>query len=80
MNIKTVLVFASALGGPFLTVGATVFYRRALEWWYEHEIHVEHEIAVNLSIGVVVMLFMVGGISLLIRAANERTPKQWWWE
>lgn len=84
MTWRTVIFALCLLGGPFLTVGSTVFYRRALAWWYENPIGLSHEAAFVMSVGVLIGIGITLLFSLMLWDAspgyNNDKPKRWWWE
>lgn len=84
MTWRTALFALCLIGGPFITVGSTVFYRRALEWWYENPIGLSHDAAFTISIVVLAGIALTLFISFLMWEAssgyNNEKPKRWWWE
>lgn len=71
---KGLLLLAGLLCGPFISVGATVFYRRALQWWYEHEIDMSPDDAMIASWAVLSLICIVIFWAVTHRAVFERWP------
>lgn len=76
--VKNALVILGMTLGPFVTVGITVYYRRALEFWYIHGVEMAHDMAEVMSVIVMFILAATIGFTFLLRSQND--SKQFWWE
>lgn len=77
MTWRTPAFFLSLIAGPFISVGAVTFYRRALEWWYVNQIAIERDTAAFLSWLVLAGLVLVALGSWMHKSIEN---VGWWWE
>lgn len=75
-HLKAAAIFASLIGGPFITVGLTVFYRRALAWWYENPIAMDRESAQMASWLVIACV----GFVVTMLTAFRLIEGRWVWD
>lgn len=81
MSWRTIAVFTSLICGPFVSVGITVSYRRALQWWYVNQFAIEQSDAEFMSWMVLLCVACFIGFSVLMRETTHGgDAKRWWWE
>lgn len=76
MTWRTPLFVICLIGGPFISIGAVTFYRRALAWWYEHEISMSADASDFVSWIVLIVI----GISILFSIVFRIIEGHLWWE